>query len=55
MQISEKDEGALEYLRDIKWSPLEEQKGFTLYFHFAPNPYFTNTVVSVLIARPLFQ
>lgn len=45
-QITERDEGALKFLRDIKWSNLEDNKGFKLDFYFEPNPYFKNTLVS---------
>ncbi|CAN0901285.1 Nucleosome assembly protein 1;2 [Linum grandiflorum] len=45
-QITEKDEGALKFLKDIKWSRVEEPKGFKLEFFFAPNPYFKNTVLT---------
>lgn len=45
-EISERDEGALKYLKDIKWCRLEDPKGFKLEFFFAPNPYFKNTVLT---------
>ncbi|CAM6125980.1 unnamed protein product [Calypogeia fissa] len=46
MQITERDEGALKYLKDIKWSNLEDNKGFKLDFYFEPNPYFKNTLLT---------
>eukprot|EP00899_Mesostigma_viride_P009001 jgi/Mesvir1/18101/Mv09398-RA.2 len=47
-QITERDEGALKYLKDIKCTTLngEEEKGFRLDFYFLPNPYFSNGVLS---------
>jgi nucleosome assembly protein 1-like 1 len=45
--IFEDDEEALSFLRDIRYSELEgEDEGFTLTFHFAENPYFSNTTLS---------
>ncbi len=45
LQITERDEAALKYIKDIKWSNLDENKGFILEFYFDSNPYFKNTVV----------
>ncbi|KAK7347825.1 hypothetical protein VNO80_22364 [Phaseolus coccineus] len=45
-EISERDEGALKFLKDIKWSRIENPKGFKLEFFFDTNPYFTNTVLT---------
>ncbi|KHG02484.1 Nap1l1 [Gossypium arboreum] len=45
-EITERDEGALKYLRDIKWYRIEEPKGFKLEFYFDTNPYFKNTVLT---------
>ncbi|XP_006297805.2 nucleosome assembly protein 1;2 isoform X1 [Capsella rubella] len=45
-EITERDEGALKYLKDIKWSRVEEPKGFKLEFFFDQNPYFKNTVLT---------
>ncbi|TKY54472.1 Nucleosome assembly protein [Spatholobus suberectus] len=45
-EISERDEGALKFLKDIKWSRIENPKGFKLDFFFDTNPYFTNTVLT---------
>lgn len=44
--ISEDDVDCLEHLVDIKCIDREDGKGFTLEFHFTPNDYFTNTVLS---------
>jgi nucleosome assembly protein 1-like 1 len=45
--IFEGDEEALSYLRDIRYSELEgDDEGFTLTFHFAENPYFSNSTLS---------
>ncbi|MBA0789761.1 hypothetical protein Gohar_014452, partial [Gossypium harknessii] len=44
--ITERDEGALKYLKDIKWHRIEEPKGFKLEFYFDPNPYFKNTLLA---------
>ncbi|CAN8271106.1 unnamed protein product [Cochlearia groenlandica] len=45
-EITERDEGALKYLKDIKWTRLEEPKGFKLDFFFDENPYFKNTLLT---------
>ncbi|XVE54066.1 hypothetical protein DITRI_Ditri03aG0052200 [Diplodiscus trichospermus] len=45
-EITERDEGALKYLKDIKWYRIEEPKGFKLEFYFDTNPYFKNTVLT---------
>ncbi|XLS66997.1 hypothetical protein HN51_018020 [Arachis hypogaea] len=42
-KISERDEGALKFLKDIKWSRIDNPNGFKLEFYFNTNPYFTNT------------
>lgn len=52
-QITERDEAALKYVKDIKSSNLEDNKGFKLDFYFEGNPYFKNTVVCHTI--PLFS
>ncbi|CAH9122746.1 unnamed protein product [Cuscuta epithymum] len=44
-EISERDEEALKYLKDIKCSRVEDSKGFKLEFFFDPNPFFKNTVL----------
>ncbi|XP_028778756.1 nucleosome assembly protein 1;4 [Neltuma alba] len=45
-EITERDEGALKYLKDIKWSKLDDPKGFKLEFFFSTNPYFNNPVLT---------
>ncbi|XP_041004574.1 nucleosome assembly protein 1;2-like [Juglans microcarpa x Juglans regia] len=45
-EISERDEGALKYLRDIKWCRIDNPKGFKLEFFFDTNPYFKNSVLT---------
>eukprot|EP00262_Sarcandra_glabra_P000349 TRINITY_DN1040_c0_g1_i5.p1 TRINITY_DN1040_c0_g1~~TRINITY_DN1040_c0_g1_i5.p1 ORF type:complete len:380 (+),score=127.66 TRINITY_DN1040_c0_g1_i5:139-1278(+) len=45
-EISERDEGALKYLKDIKWCRIDNPKGFKLEFFFDPNPYFKNSVLT---------
>ena len=45
-QITERDEGALKYLKDIKWCRIEVPKGFKLDFFFDTNPYFKNSVLT---------
>ncbi|KAH9611263.1 hypothetical protein KSS87_008936 [Heliosperma pusillum] len=45
-EITERDEGALKYLKDIKWTRIDEPKGFKLEFFFESNPYFKNTVLT---------
>ncbi|KAB2077096.1 hypothetical protein ES319_A06G080300v1 [Gossypium barbadense] len=45
-EITERDEGALKYLKDIKWYRVEEPKGFKLEFYLDTNPYFKNTVLT---------
>ncbi|XP_057252079.1 nucleosome assembly protein 1;4 isoform X2 [Beta vulgaris subsp. vulgaris] len=45
-EITERDEGALKYLKDIKWARIDDPKGFKLEFFFDTNPYFKNTVLS---------
>ncbi|KAG0495859.1 hypothetical protein HPP92_000550 [Vanilla planifolia] len=45
-EIHERDEDALKYLKDIKWHKLDDSKGFKLEFHFNPNPYFKNSVLT---------
>ncbi|CAM6039278.1 unnamed protein product [Sphagnum compactum] len=46
MQITERDEAALKYLKDIKWNNLDDNKGFLLEFYFDTNPYFKNPMLS---------
>ncbi|KAL2899584.1 Nucleosome assembly protein 1 2 [Bienertia sinuspersici] len=45
-EITERDEGALKYLKDIKWARIDEPKGFKLDFFFDSNPFFKNTVLT---------
>ncbi|XP_065849661.1 nucleosome assembly protein 1;2 isoform X2 [Euphorbia lathyris] len=45
-EVTERDEGALKYLKDIKWCRVDEPKGFKLDFFFDTNPYFKNTVLT---------
>ncbi|CAN8301640.1 unnamed protein product [Cochlearia groenlandica] len=45
-EITERDEGALVYLKDIKWCKIEEPKGFKLEFFFDQNPYFKQTLLT---------
>ncbi|XP_074302244.1 nucleosome assembly protein 1;4-like [Silene latifolia] len=45
-EITERDEEALKYLKDIKWARNDDPKGFKLEFFFDENPYFKNAVLS---------
>ncbi|XP_060205905.1 nucleosome assembly protein 1;4 [Lycium barbarum] len=45
-EISERDEEALKYLKDIKWCKLDGRKGFKLEFFFDTNPFFKNSVLT---------
>lgn len=45
-EISERDEEALKYLKDIKWCRLDVPKGFKLEFFFDTNPFFKNSVLT---------
>ena len=47
LQLTEKDEGILEYLVDISSEDLtaEDECGFKLTFEFAENPYFENKIL----------
>ncbi|CAN6987567.1 unnamed protein product [Brassica rapa subsp. trilocularis] len=45
-EVTERDEEALKYLKDIKWYKTEEPKGFKLEFFFDSNPYFKNAVLT---------
>ncbi|KAJ8442925.1 hypothetical protein Cgig2_022291 [Carnegiea gigantea] len=45
-EITERDEGALKYLKDIKWARIDNPKGFKLEFFFDTNPYFKNAVLT---------
>ena len=46
VQVSERDEEALKYLKDIKWCRIDNPKGFKLEFFFDTNPFFKNTVLT---------
>ncbi|KAF5186069.1 Nucleosome assembly protein, partial [Thalictrum thalictroides] len=45
-EISERDEEALKFLKDIKWYRIDDPKGFKLEFFFDPNPFFKNSVLT---------
>ncbi|XP_058780237.1 nucleosome assembly protein 1;4-like [Vicia villosa] len=45
-EITERDEEALKYLKDIKWCKINNPKGFKLDFYFDSNPYFQNSVLT---------
>ncbi|KAI3447149.1 hypothetical protein Pfo_003814 [Paulownia fortunei] len=45
-EISERDEGALKFLKDIKWFRVDNPKGFKLEFYFDTNPFFKNSVLT---------
>ncbi|CAN4089105.1 unnamed protein product [Withania somnifera] len=45
-EISERDEEALKYLKDIKWCKLDDRKGFKLEFVFDTNPFFKNSILT---------
>uniref|UniRef100_A0A5B6Z1U6 Nucleosome assembly protein 14 n=1 Tax=Davidia involucrata TaxID=16924 RepID=A0A5B6Z1U6_DAVIN len=45
-EISERDEEALKYLKDIKWCRIDDPKGFKLEFFFNANPFFKNSVLT---------
>ncbi|XP_020552791.1 nucleosome assembly protein 1;1-like [Sesamum indicum] len=45
-ELSEHDEEALKFLKEIKSSKVEYRKGFRLEFHFDPNPFFKNSVLT---------
>ncbi|XP_053616237.1 nucleosome assembly protein 1-like 1-A isoform X2 [Plodia interpunctella] len=44
--MQEHDEPILKCLQDIKVQMHDDPIGFTLEFHFAPNEYFTNTILT---------
>ncbi|KAI5080054.1 hypothetical protein GOP47_0005533 [Adiantum capillus-veneris] len=46
IQITDRDEEALKFLKDIRWSKVEDPKGFKLEFLFDNNPFFKNTTLS---------
>lgn len=45
-EITEQDEDALQFLKDVKWSRLDDAKGFKLEFFFDTNPYSSNSVLT---------
>lgn len=45
-EISERDEEALKFLKDIKWCRIDNPKGFKLEFFFDTNPFFKNSVLT---------
>ncbi|XP_024198699.1 probable disease resistance protein At4g27220 [Rosa chinensis] len=45
-EITECDEGALKYLRDVKCFKIHNSKGFKLEFDFDTNPFFKNSVLT---------
>ncbi|OAY53160.1 nucleosome assembly protein 1;4 isoform X2 [Manihot esculenta] len=45
-EITERDEGALKFLKDIKWYRIDDPEGFKLEFYFDTNPYFKNSVLT---------
>ncbi|KAK4425108.1 Nucleosome assembly protein 1 [Sesamum alatum] len=45
-ELSEHDQDALKFLKEIKSSEVEYRKGFRLEFHFDPNPFFKNCVLT---------
>ncbi|CAI9281001.1 unnamed protein product [Lactuca saligna] len=45
-EISERDEEALKYIKDIKWCRIDDPKGFKLEFFFDTNPFFKNSVLT---------
>jgi nucleosome assembly protein 1-like 1 len=46
LQIQERDEAVLKYLKDIKWTRIADPKGFKLEFFFDTNPFFKNSVLT---------
>jgi hypothetical protein len=52
--IEEHDEPVLEYLTDVTTSFIADCKGFKLEFHFAPNPYIEDAVLTKTFHIPNF-
>ncbi|KAK9936539.1 hypothetical protein M0R45_013375 [Rubus argutus] len=46
-KIEDYDEGALKHLENIKWFRTDNLKVFKLEFHFRPNPFFKNSVLTM--------
>uniref|UniRef100_A0A7S4W3L7 Nucleosome assembly protein n=1 Tax=Ditylum brightwellii TaxID=49249 RepID=A0A7S4W3L7_9STRA len=44
--ITQSDVDCLEHLRNVTCDDDDDGCGFTISFHFGPNPYFTNTVLT---------
>ncbi|KAI4973516.1 hypothetical protein ZWY2020_041044 [Hordeum vulgare] len=44
LTIQERDEPILKYLKDMKWSRIDDPKGFNLEFFFHANPFLKNSV-----------
>ncbi|KAJ1734578.1 histone chaperone [Coemansia biformis] len=44
--ITERDEDAIKFLRDIRLAYLADEPGFRLEFEFAENPFFSNTLLT---------
>ncbi|ACI64183.1 predicted protein, partial [Thalassiosira pseudonana CCMP1335] len=44
--ITEEDVDCLDFLTDITSTDSTDGQGFSLTFHFSPNPYFTNTTLT---------
>ncbi|CAM8907445.1 unnamed protein product [Rhodiola kirilowii] len=45
-KITKRDKAALRYLQDVKWSRIDDPKGFKLEFFFSTNPFFKNPVLT---------
>ncbi|KAJ8773883.1 hypothetical protein K2173_009314 [Erythroxylum novogranatense] len=45
-EITERDEEALKFLKDIKWHRVSDPEGFKLAFYFDSNPYFKNSLLT---------
>ncbi|XP_071691717.1 nucleosome assembly protein 1;4-like [Rutidosis leptorrhynchoides] len=50
LMIHEQDEDALKYLKDIKWCRINDPVSFKLEFFFDANPYFKNSVLTLVYA-----
>ncbi|KAG8844167.1 hypothetical protein FRB96_003274 [Tulasnella sp. 330] len=44
--ITERDEGAMRALTDIRLEYLTKKDGYAIHFYFSPNEYFTNSILS---------
>ncbi|CAJ2644760.1 unnamed protein product [Trifolium pratense] len=45
-EITKRDEQALKFLKDIKYTRIDAPKGFKLEFFFDENPFFSNSVLT---------